>query len=88
LLQQIVSHLCRAPIPDVHWAVLKQSAVINNLIFDVHPSVQPDFLTPASPAAAHRLPMPQSPRVVWRPSKMSDVKAEHLSQAPVDSRSR
>jgi hypothetical protein len=38
-LGQIVSRLCRAPIPDIHWVVLEQSTVTDGLIFSVHPSV-------------------------------------------------
>jgi hypothetical protein len=36
LLQQISFQLCRSPIPDVYWADLEQSVVINDLIFCVH----------------------------------------------------
>jgi hypothetical protein len=67
LLQQISSQLCRAPIPNVYWAVLEQSAIVDHLIFCVHPSMQPDFLTRTSLAAAHRLPMPRGARVICRP---------------------
>jgi hypothetical protein len=67
LLQRISVHLCCAPIPDVHWAVLEQSTVIDDLIFCIHPSMQLDFLTCASTAMAHCLPMPRGARVVCRP---------------------
>jgi hypothetical protein len=66
LLQRISSHFCRAPIPDVRWLALEQSAGIGDLIFCAHPLMQPDLLTHASPAVTRRLPMPRGARVVCR----------------------